>query len=96
MTSPLREPILRALDTVRAAMGADGGGVELEYADNHVVRVRLIGACRFCPSRSLTIDHTLAPLLQDCIPDGTRLEFCRLISSLVDMTDRPIRACRST
>ncbi len=46
---PLEARILLALDEVRPALEADGGGVELVEVVGSEVRVRLLGACRGCP-----------------------------------------------
>jgi Fe-S cluster biogenesis protein NfuA len=44
-----------ALATIRPAMQADGGDVELVTVEDGVVSVRLKGACLGCPSASLTM-----------------------------------------
>ncbi len=43
------------LDTIRPAMQADGGDVELVSIEGGTVSVRLKGMCLLCPSASLTL-----------------------------------------
>jgi Fe-S cluster biogenesis protein NfuA len=62
------------LKDVVQAMAADGGGAEIERIDAATVRVRLLGACRYCPSQRLTIERTLRPLIGAALP-GVSLEF---------------------
>ena len=45
------------LATVRPAMQADGGDVQLVSIQDGVVSVRLKGMCLCCPSASLTLKH---------------------------------------
>jgi Fe-S cluster biogenesis protein NfuA len=46
-----------ALKYLLPAMQADGGGLELVAVDEGIVRIRLVGACLFCPSRELTLNQ---------------------------------------
>jgi len=43
------------LDTLRPAMEADGGGVDLDCICDGVVAVRLKGLCLDCPSSDMTL-----------------------------------------
>jgi Fe-S cluster biogenesis protein NfuA len=44
-----------ALASIRPAMQADGGNVELVEVNDGVVTVRLVGTCIACPSKNLTL-----------------------------------------
>ena len=50
----LEKAVIAALDDLRPAMEADGGGAELVSFENESVTVQLIGSCLFCPSRKLS------------------------------------------
>ena len=52
---PLEKRILLALDEVRPALEADGGGVEFVGIAGGEVRVRLLGACDGCPMATSTL-----------------------------------------
>jgi Fe-S cluster biogenesis protein NfuA len=43
MTSDLKERVEKSLDTIRPALMADGGNVELVDVENGIVKVRLQG-----------------------------------------------------
>ena len=70
-----RERIELVLGELRAAMAADGGGAELAMLSEGNVSIRLIGACRFCPSQVLTIEQTLRPRLSEALPEDWTLTF---------------------
>jgi Fe-S cluster biogenesis protein NfuA len=53
------------LDTIRPAMQADGGDVQLVSVDGGTVSVRLKGMCLFCPSASLTLKEGIERTLRD-------------------------------
>jgi len=52
------------LNTLRPAMQADGGDVELVSIEQCVVAVRLKGTCLFCPSASLTLSRGIESTLK--------------------------------
>ncbi len=50
------QQVIKVLDSLRPAMEADGGGVELvSIQDGGLVVIRLKGMCLACPSASLTL-----------------------------------------
>jgi Fe-S cluster biogenesis protein NfuA len=49
------DEVQAVLDSIRPAMEADGGGVELVSVDAGRVIVRLMGTCLACPSADLTM-----------------------------------------
>lgn len=65
------QEINAALDLLRPAMEADGGGIDLISVENGIVLAKLKGVCLFCPSVKLTksaIERTLRakiPSLQE-------------------------------
>ena len=69
MTTP-REKIEEVLDSIRPAIQADGGDVELvEFReDEGVVLVRLLGACESCPISMMTLKEGIERRLKNSIP----------------------------
>jgi len=55
VTSEQTQEVISILKTLRPAMRADGGDVELVGIDGGVVRVRQCGTCIACPSKNLTL-----------------------------------------
>lgn len=55
----------KILDSIRPAMEADGGGVQLVSIAENVVYVRFKGACLVCPSVNLTLEYGITKPLQE-------------------------------
>ena len=55
-------------DMVRPALQADGGDIELVKVDDNDVYVRLVGACRGCPSSTITMNQGIERLLREEFP----------------------------
>ncbi len=71
----LREKVESSLDTVRPALRADGGDVELvDVTDEGVVSLRLTGACRGCPMSTMTLKMGIERALQKQVPEVTRVD----------------------
>ena len=63
------EKVDQILDTVRPALIADGGNVELvEVADN-IVKLRLQGACAGCPMSQMTLKMGIERELKKHLPE---------------------------
>jgi Fe-S cluster biogenesis protein NfuA len=65
-----REQIETVLDSIRPALRADGGDVELVgYRETEgVVEVRLLGACESCPISMMTLKEGIERRLKGSIP----------------------------
>lgn len=65
-----RERIEEVLDTIRPAIRADGGDVELlDFdEDSGVVEVRLMGACESCPISMMTLKEGIEKRLRSTVP----------------------------
>jgi Fe-S cluster biogenesis protein NfuA len=65
-----RERIEEVLDSIRPAIRADGGDVELlEFdEDSGVVELRLMGACESCPISMMTLKEGIEKRLRSLVP----------------------------
>lgn len=65
-----RERIEEVLDSIRPAIRADGGDVELLEFDESsgLVEVRLIGACESCPISMMTLKEGIEKRLRSNVP----------------------------
>lgn len=65
-----RDQIELVLDSIRPAIRADGGDVELQdYREAEgVVEVRLLGACESCPISMMTLKEGIERRLKGSIP----------------------------
>ena len=71
----LREEVEQSLATVRPALQADGGDVELvDVSDDGVVSLRLTGACRGCPMSTMTLKMGIERTLQQQVPGVSHVE----------------------
>lgn len=68
--SDLRPLIEAALDRVRPALNADGGGIEFVDVDEAqgILRVRFHGACQGCPMSAITLKMGVEMAVQDTLP----------------------------
>ena len=58
------------IDQIRPFLQRDGGDIEfVEYTDDNVVKVRLLGHCKGCPHRQATINGMVAQVLQESYPE---------------------------
>ena len=65
----MREKVEAALDMIRPALQADGGGVELVDVNEGVVKVKLQGACGSCPMATMTLKNGIERILKEQIPE---------------------------
>ncbi len=63
------EEVKKVLETIRPALQADGGDVELvEVTAEGVVKVKLVGACGHCPMSTMTLKNGIEKTLMMKIP----------------------------
>lgn len=66
----MKEKIKESLELIRPYLQRDGGDVEfVDYTDDHVVLVKLLGHCAGCPHRQATINGGIARILQEQYPE---------------------------
>ena len=65
----MRERVEAVLDSIRPALQADGGNIQLVDIEDNVVKVRLQGACGSCPSSIYTLKMGVERILKERIPE---------------------------
>lgn len=66
----MKQKVQEVLETIRPALQADGGDVELvDVTDDGVVKVRLTGACGSCTMSTTTLKMGIERTLQQHIPE---------------------------
>ncbi len=65
----MREKVEAALKQIRPALQADGGDVELVDVNDGIVKLRLRGACASCPMATMTLQHGIARVLKEQVPE---------------------------
>jgi Fe-S cluster biogenesis protein NfuA len=70
----MKEKVEEALKSIRPALQADGGDVELVDVIDGVVKVRLKGACGGCPMSQMTLTRGVEATIKKAIPEVKRVE----------------------
>jgi Fe-S cluster biogenesis protein NfuA len=75
MSDALNEKVLKALETIRPYLKADGGDVELvKVTPEGIVEVKLTGACSDCPMSQMTLRAGVERALIKEVPGIRRVE----------------------
>ena len=65
----MNEKVEAALNEIRPALQADGGGVDLISVVDGIVSVKLTGACGGCPMSTMTLKMGIERVLKEKIPE---------------------------
>lgn len=71
---PLETRVMQALDKVRPYLDSHGGNVELIGISDDVVRLRLEGSCKSCPSSAMTLKLAIEEAIMAAAPDVIAIE----------------------
>ncbi len=71
---PLEMRVMQALDKVRPYLDSHGGNVELLGVTDEVVRLRLQGSCKSCPSSAMTLKLAIEEAIMAAAPDVRAIE----------------------
>lgn len=69
----MKEKVEQALETIRPALQADGGDIQLVAIEGDVVKVRLTGACGGCPMSSMTMTQGVEKAIKKIAPEIKRV-----------------------
>jgi len=71
----MKERVLRALESVRPGLQADGGDVELvRIDDDGKVYIKLTGNCGGCPMSQITLKQGIERILKQQVPEIISVE----------------------
>jgi Fe-S cluster biogenesis protein NfuA len=66
----IKEKVLKALERVRPYLQSDGGDIQLvEVTSDHIVKVKLQGACHGCPYSMQTLKAGVEQALIQEVPE---------------------------
>jgi len=71
---PMETRVKEALEKVRPYLDSHGGNVELMGITDGVVRLKLQGSCKTCPSSSLTLKLAIEDAILAAAPDVVSIE----------------------
>jgi Fe-S cluster biogenesis protein NfuA len=71
----MKERVLRALESIRPGLQADGGDVELvSVSRDGNVLVKLTGNCGGCPMSKITLQQGIERILKTQVPEVNSVE----------------------
>ncbi|MDR1952950.1 MAG: NifU family protein [Clostridiales Family XIII bacterium] len=71
----MEKKLKEALEKIRPYLQRDGGDVEfIDYTDEQVVQIRLLGHCAGCPHAQATIKGGIERLLKEEYPEISSVE----------------------
>lgn len=71
----MKERVLKALESIRPGLLADGGDVELvRIEEGGKVVLKLTGACGGCPMSEITLQQGIERILKMQVPEVTSVE----------------------
>ena len=71
----MNDKIKEALEEIRPFLQRDGGDVEIiDYTDENVVQVKLLGHCAGCPHAQMTIKGGIERILKEKYPEIDSVE----------------------
>ena len=71
----LNARVLKALESVRPGLQADGGDVELMRVDEDgTVYIKLVGACTGCPMSEITLRQGIERIVKMQVPEVSSVE----------------------
>lgn len=71
----MNEKIKEALEEIRPFLQRDGGDVEfVNYTDEKVVQVKLLGHCAGCPHAQATVKGGIERILKEKLPEIDSVE----------------------
>ncbi|MCL5069773.1 MAG: NifU family protein [Actinobacteria bacterium] len=65
----MKEKIEKALETIRPALQADGGDIQLVSVEDGIVKVRLAGACSGCQMAQMTMTQGVEQAIKEVVPE---------------------------
>ncbi len=75
----LLERVEQALDSIRPYLLTDGGNVSVEeITPDHVVKLKLLGACGSCPMSIMTLKAGLEEAIKKAVPEISGVEAVNL------------------
>lgn len=73
-TTDLHNRVQQVLDTIRPAVQADGGDIELVDIVDGVVQIRLAGSCVGCMYSMMTLQAGIERMLREQVPEVKAVE----------------------
>jgi len=75
----ITKKVQNVISQIRPYLQQDGGDIEfIEYTDDNVVNVKLLGACGSCPYSTMTLKNGVETAMKKAIPEVKSVEAINL------------------
>lgn len=75
----ITKKVQNVISQIRPYLQQDGGDIEfVEYTDDNVVNVKLLGACGSCPYSTMTLKNGVETAMKKAIPEVKSVEAINL------------------
>lgn len=75
----ITKKVQNVISQIRPYLQQDGGDIEfIEYTDDNVVNVKLLGACGSCPYSTMTLKNGVESAMKKAIPEVKSVEAINL------------------
>ena len=81
MSEQIFDKVENIIDTIRPALIADGGNVELVEVEDGIVKVKLQGACGSCPMAQMTLKMGIEREIIKHLPEIKEVILCLKMGS---------------
>lgn len=69
----MKEKIEKVLETIRPALRADGGDIQLVSVEDGIVKVKLTGACSGCQMAQMTMTQGVEQAIKEVVPEVNKV-----------------------
>ena len=69
----MKEKIEEVLKTIRPALQADGGNIQLVSVEDGIVKVKLTGACSGCQMAQMTMSNGVEKAIKELVPEVNKV-----------------------
>lgn len=70
----MEEKIKAYIEEIRPYIQSHGGDVEFVALEGHIVKLKLLGACRGCPGALMTLHHGIEAQLREVVSPDLSVE----------------------
>jgi len=75
----ITKKVQNVISQIRPYLQQDGGDIEfIEYTDDNIVNVKLLGACGSCPYSTMTLKNGVESAMKKAIPEVKSVEAINL------------------
>lgn len=74
----MEEKIKSSINKIRPYLNNDGGDIEFIKYEDGIVYVKILGACGYCPHKTLHLSQSILNLMKEDVPEIEDIIFVEL------------------